>query len=190
MAFTNSNSGSSGTGSITSAEITEIKKNYKEKSKPYSAVDEEEIKCDKITCRFNIEEGKCSLQFCFYDDTEWKPQKETFKFKCQICNTEVTGDTKNADMRICDHCLTRMKEMGTLKTCKVCGRPMVVKNIALWETGICDVCLGHLSSVLTKDPRPCPFCGTSHTSMPVPLTNICPACVPKIIKAMDLAHEH
>lgn len=177
-------------GYIKEEEMEKIREQYKKKSDPYSDIDEEDIKCGKTGCRFNIEEGKCSLQFCFYDDTEFKPQRETFKFKCQICNTETTGDTKNADMRICDHCLSRMKEMGTLKTCKVCGRSMPVKDIALWETGICDVCLAHLSSVLTKEPRNCPFCGTAHTSMPVPLTNICPSCVPKLITAINCDHTH
>lgn len=125
---------------ITSAEIKVIKDTYKAKTEEYSQVNESPIKCDKVKCQFNIEDSICSLDFCFYDETEWKPNKDTFKFKCELCDTETTGDTKNPDMRICDHCKKRFKEMNTLKNCRICGGGMDPKTIMLWSSGICDKC--------------------------------------------------
>lgn len=147
MAFISNNNGN-GTSDKTSAKFSEIKKEYEIKSDSYSKISEEILMCDKTTCQFNIEEGKCSLEFCFYDDTEWKLSKDTFKFKCQICDTESVGDSKNPDMRICKHCLNRMKQMGTLKNCILCGGGMDPKTAKLWLTGICDSCIPKLRKAI------------------------------------------
>jgi len=150
-----------------------------------SSVNEEFLKCDKKSCIFNTEGDRCSLAFCFFDDTEFKLQKETFEYECRICSTKTTGDSRNAVLKVCDHCLQRMKEMGSLKACKICSRPMDPKKADLWETGICNTCRTRLTSVLTSKPRICPLCSSSHTSMPVPLTNICSSCASilrKVIK--------
>ena len=150
MAFIKNNvsNDNSGTSGITSAEISDIKKEYVEKSEDYSSISDDIIKCDKVSCQFNIEGGKCSLEFCFYDDTEWKPSKDTFKFNCRICDTTTIGDIKNPNMRLCPICLKRMKELGTLKTCKLCGRSMDPKTIKLWQSGICDRCTSILKRVI------------------------------------------
>lgn len=142
-----------------------------------SSVDDKPLKCDKKTCRFNIEGDKCSLEFCFYDDTEYKLHQETFEYECQICGTKKTGDAKAADMRICDDCLKHMREMGTVKECKLCSRSIDPKKISLWGTGICDTCSTRLKSVMTKEKRRCPLCNAPHTSTTLPLTNICNKCM-------------
>lgn len=148
------------------------------------------VKCSKDTCRFNIEGDKCSLEYCFYEDTEWKLSQETFEFECQICNEKTTGDSKNADMRICNHCLERIKEMGTVTKCKLCTGDIDPKKITLWGTGICDICAIRLKSVLNNDGRRCPLCGKNHKAMPLPLTNICSQCVTDLKEAIRFKHTH
>lgn len=67
------------------------------------------MNCSNKKCLFNSEDG-CRLEFCFFDDTEWKLEKETVNVSCILCNKIFTIDAK--DFRdICPTCINKLKKL-------------------------------------------------------------------------------
>ena len=67
------------------------------------------MNCKDKECLFNSNNG-CRLEFCFFDDTEWRLEQPKVKVKCILCDKDFEIDSKSVQ-RICPECISKLKTL-------------------------------------------------------------------------------
>lgn len=104
-------------------------------------------KCDRKTCVYLNNDGRCIYETCKFKNEEPK-FVDTWDFECQSCHKIEQRDVRDMKIMFCDRCLERIRRAEQLPfKCVFCGMSQGSPSKIMFS-GVCNRCFSKMKRAM------------------------------------------